>query len=180
MYHEICDRRSHNLHGDQYSKNLFEVIVRLLGTVAYFVQFSDPGELKSIEKHGTIEESKSIILQVDPESTCLIYVPSSDCTFIAVNNDYFKTIFAHNSKLSLTATLQRLPISPNKLSSCTRCRLYQVGVKRQSWKVLYLDAFVLINHQSNLCNGLFIVSPWKDYQSMRHKMRPFLLIKIGS
>lgn len=51
---------------------------------------SEPGKLNTKEEHGTIEETKRSILQMDCKATCIINAPSSDRTFISVSSDSFE------------------------------------------------------------------------------------------
>lgn len=65
---------------------------QLFGTARGSVQLQKPGEHKRKEVHGTMEERKCTILKRHCESTCIIYVPYSDCMFIAVSSNQFKAL----------------------------------------------------------------------------------------
>lgn len=69
---------------------MFEKINQLLGTIKWFVHFWVPGKFSNIDEHGNFEERKCTILQMVREVTCIMNVPSSDCTLIAVRSDWLK------------------------------------------------------------------------------------------
>lgn len=71
-------------------KKLLEPMNQMLGTLGRLVKYWDPGKLENTEEHGTMEERKCTILQMDGVAISFINVPSSNCMFIAVRTTCFK------------------------------------------------------------------------------------------
>lgn len=64
-----------------------------------------PDELSKKERRELSKRRNFTLLHMDYEATCIINVPTSYCSLIAVRNDWFKALVALTSELYMTATL---------------------------------------------------------------------------